>query len=81
MTKATLRKEIDTMLDQVDEQLLHIVHQLLEREVQAAEFEMSEEDLLIIEQRREDFRTGKEKGVTHEELMERLKKTAAKYKK
>ncbi len=81
MTKATLRKEIDTMLDQVDEQLLHIVHQILEREVQAAEFEMSDEDMRIFEQRKAELHSGKDKGVTHEELIARLKNSIAKHKK
>lgn len=78
MTRDELRKDIDAMLDIVDEQLLHIIHQLLEREVQLAEFELSAEDLRIIEQRRADFRSGKDKGVTHEELMKRLRETIEK---
>jgi hypothetical protein len=78
MTRDELRKDIDAMLDIVDEQLLHIIHQLLEREVQLAEFELSEEDLRIIEQRREEMRSGKVKGIPHAEAMAALK---AKFKK
>lgn len=73
MTKSALRKKVHEFVDQVDENFLAIVHQLLEREVSTLEYELSSEDIRVIEKRRAEMRSGKVKGIPHKTVMTNLR--------
>ena len=76
MTKSALRKQIHEYVDQVDEHLLTIVHQLLEREIYSDDIELSEADLRLIEKRKAEMRSGKVKGVSHKNMITQLRNDA-----
>ena len=63
MTNSVMRKQVHKYVDQVDENILAIVHQLLEREVSMYEYELTAADKRIIEKRVADFDSGKDKGI------------------
>lgn len=63
MTKAVLRKRVHEYVDQVDENILSIVFQLLEREISLSEYDLSPADKRLIEKRTADFASGKDVGV------------------
>lgn len=73
MTKSVLRKRVHAFVDQVDENFLTIVHQLLEREINIHEYELSDEDMLITERRKAEMRSGKVKGIAHKTVIANLR--------
>ena len=73
MTKSVLRKKVHEFVDQVDENFLTIVHQLLEREINIHEYELSAADNQITSKRKSELRSGKVKGLTHKKVIANLK--------
>ncbi len=85
MTTIQLKKKIDSHIRNMDarrlEALLKLV-EIMDNEQEEDDFELSEKDLQIIDQRMEELDSGKVKGIDAYEAIEAglalLKKSAAK---
>ncbi len=81
MTKETLRKHIHKTVDKInDTAVLEAVYTLLDRASQNNEdsYEISDEDMKIIEERKARYLSGKEKGMTLKEFNKRIQKKYSK---
>jgi hypothetical protein len=81
MTKETLKKHIHKTVDKInDTALLEAVYTLLNRASHSDEddYEISDEDLRILEERKAKYLSGKSKAMTITQLNKRIKKRFAK---
>ncbi len=74
MTRTTLKKSIHKAVDSInDDTLLQAVYTLLNR-VSTDDFDWTDEDLRIVEERRAAYLSGKEKAISISEAKKRLKR-------
>jgi hypothetical protein len=74
MTKTTLKKNIHKAIDNInDDAVLQAVYTLLNR-VSTDDFDWTDEDLRIVEERRAAYLSGKEKTISISEAKKRLKR-------
>jgi hypothetical protein len=81
MTKKALKKQIHKTVDKIDDTaLLEAVYTLLNRASHSDEddYEISDEDLKIIEEKKARYLSGKEKGMTLKEFNKRIQKKYSK---
>lgn len=78
MTKETLKKNIHKAIDNInDDAVLKAVYTLLNR-VSVDDFEWTDEDIRIVEERRASYLSGQDKGISISEAKRRLKKKLGK---
>ena len=74
MTRTTLKKNIHKAIDNInDDDVLQAVYTLLNK-VSVDDFEWTDEDIRIVEERRASYLSGKDKGMSINEAKRRLKK-------
>lgn len=79
MTKTTLKKKIVDCVESIeDEKILEAVYTLLNINVEHNDYELSKEDIAIIESRRKAILKGTEKTFTVKEVKNRLLKNLRK---
>ena len=76
MTTAVLKKELHAYIEKLDKQKLEAIYTLVAEP--EADYELTEEQLLILEERRKDHKSGKSKSYSLPEVrkhvLSRLKK-------
>lgn len=78
MTKATLKKNIHKAIDSIDDEaVLQAVYTLLNR-VSVDDYEWTDEDIRIVEERREAYLSGKAKMHGLEEVNKKIRKKLGK---
>ena len=79
MTKTTLKKKIVDCVEHInDEKILEAVYTLLNGQISNDEYELSSEDLKIINSRRKAVLKGKEKTYSVAEVKKKLLKNLGK---
>jgi hypothetical protein len=79
MTNATLKKEIHKVIDNIDDnQVLEAVFTLLNVRRPQSDYELSENDIKIIEERRSNYKKGKTKTYTVSEVKKKILKNLGK---
>ncbi len=79
MTKSTLKKKIFDCVEHIDdEKILEAVYTLLNGKVSNIDYELSKEDLKIIESRRTAVLKGEEKTYTVAQVKKKLLKNLGK---
>lgn len=79
MTKSSLKKKIVDCVEQIDdEKILEAVYTLLNGQVSNDDYELSAEDLKIIEARRKTILKGEEKTYTVSQVKKKLLKSLGK---
>lgn len=79
MTNLTLKKEIHKVIDNInDTQLLEAVYTILNSSLPKDNFQLSEEDLHIIEGRKKEYKLGKSKTYTVAETKKKILKNLRK---
>jgi hypothetical protein len=79
MTNATLKKEIHKVIDNIDDnQVLEAVFTLLNARRPQSDYELSENDIKIIEERRSNYKKGKTKTYTVSEVKKKILKNLGK---
>lgn len=79
MTNATLKKEIHKVIDNIDDnQVLEAVFTLLNVSRPQSDYELSENDIKIIEERRSNYKKGKTKTYTVSEVKKKILKNLGK---
>lgn len=73
MTTTILKKELCKIINSIeDERLLEAVHVLLKSNTRNYADELSEEDIQIVEERKNSYKTGKSKMFTPAEITKKL---------
>lgn len=80
MSKVKLKKQILVYMEQVDDGLLKIIHQLLEREIGFQEYQLTRKQRKEIERRAQEMKSGKVRGIPHNEVIKNLRLTLKKSK-
>ncbi len=79
MTNSTLKKEIHKVIDNIeDNQVLEAVFTLLNVTRAQNDYELSENDIKIIEERRSNYKKGKTKTYTVSEVKKKILKNLGK---
>lgn len=79
MTNSTLKKEIHKVIDNIeDNQVLEAVFTLLNVTKAQNDYELSENDIKIIEERRSNYKKGKTKTYTVSEVKKKILKNLGK---
>lgn len=68
MAAAQIRKKVHQYVDVASEDVLKIVHLILEREYMVPDFELSKEDKKILDRRRKEYVSGKVKPISQAEM-------------
>ena len=72
MSSVKLRKEVHNYIDQVDETVLKMVHAML-KEYSSTQ-ELTEEQELLVEERRAEYKSGKSKALPLSEFRKLVEK-------
>lgn len=79
MTQTALKKELHKAIDNIDDDnLLEAIYTILNSRANAHSFELSDEDLRIVEERRVLYEAGKLKTTTLAEFKKKVKKKLSK---
>lgn len=79
MTTAALKKEITKAIDNIeDEQFLEAIYTIINSRNPRYDFELSDEDIQILQEREADYKSGKSKMYTQDEMRKRLLKNLSK---
>jgi hypothetical protein len=79
MTKTALKKELHKAIDNIDDDtLLEAIYTILNSRANSYSFELSDEDLRIVEERRTLYEAGKLKTTTLAGFKKKVKKKLSK---
>lgn len=79
MTSTAIKKELHKAIDNIeDNNLLEAIYTILNSQNKQYPFELSDEDLQIVEERRILYETGKLKTITLSEFKKKVKKKLSK---
>jgi hypothetical protein len=75
MTQTALKKELHKAIDNIDdESILKAVYTILNSRTTYSSFQLSDEDIRIIEERKASYKAGKSKGYTVKEIKAKVLK-------
>lgn len=72
MTSVQLRKKVHAIVDHADERLLKMVYAMM-TEYESSVYEFSAEDIKETYRRSKELKSGKVKGLSHDEVIKRAK--------
>ena len=79
MTTAALKKEIKKAIESIDDnRLLEAVYVIVNANQQRNDYQLSKEDIKIIEERKAAYKSGKAKMYSSKEVSEKIRKNLKK---
>ncbi len=79
MTQTALKKELHKAIDNIDdESILEAVYTILNSRTTYSSFQLTDEDIRIIEDRKASYKAGKSKMLTPKEVKKKIMKSLGK---